>query len=85
MESDGKDNFIDLASYRKIDASRKPRGNIVKASRIIMEGVEQVGTPGDGEDQPTVVFHRVDDKIVSIEFSCKCGRSALVSIDYEQE
>jgi hypothetical protein len=62
-----------------------PRSNIIKASRVVRAKAEQVVVASDVDVEPTVLLHKDGDKIVAVEFLCKCGRSTKVQLSYEQE
>jgi hypothetical protein len=77
--------FIDLAEYRQVSGPGKPRGNIIKSAQISFRGVQQIGAPSERSDDPIVMLEKDGDRIVKAEFVCKCGRSASVQFEYEQE
>ncbi len=77
--------FIDLASYRKVDAPGRAHGNIIKASRITVADSAEIDPPSDEPGKPVVVLHREGDRITTAEFICQCGRSATFQLEYEQE
>jgi len=77
--------FLDLAAYKKIDVPLKRRGNIIKAGHISIVGKEKVGVLSDANDDPIVVLHKEEERVTSAEFVCKCGRSVVLHLDYEQE
>ena len=77
--------FLDLASYKRVEVPIHTRGNIIKAGRVTSVGTEKVGVIASGQDDPVVVLHKEGEQVVSAEFICKCGRSAMLHLDYEQE
>lgn len=77
--------FLDLAAYKKVEVPAQTRGNIIKAAHIAITGKERIGVLSDGKDEPVVVLHKDGERVSSAEFVCKCGRSVLLHLDYEQE
>jgi len=74
--------FTPLAAYRgECTARPKAGGNVIKASLV---SVKRGGTVSPVEDgDPDVLVHRDGEKIVKIEFTCRCGRTSTVEFDYE--
>ena len=80
-----KRNFVDLVDYHEKRKRMGPRGNIIKAARIVRSGSEQVVVASEVGVEPTVLLHKDGDRVVAVEFLCKCGRSTTVHLSYEQE
>ncbi len=78
-------SFLDLASYSRVDVPGEVRGNIIKAAHISISGTEKVGVIAGLKDEPVVVLHKEGERVTSAEFVCKCGRSVVLHMDYEQE
>ncbi len=77
--------FLDLASYTRVDVPEQIRGNIIKAAHISIGGTEKVGVLAGMKDDPVVVLRKEGERVTSAEFVCKCGRSVILEMDYEQE
>ncbi len=77
--------FLDLAAYKRVGVPEQIRGNIIKAAHISIAGTEKIGVLAGAKDEPVVVLHKEGEKVTSAEFVCKCGRSVILHMDYEQE
>ena len=74
--------FTPLAAYRgECKGPQRSGGNVIKASLIAVKRAGTVSPVDDGA--PDVLVHRDGDRIVKIEFTCKCGRTSTVEFDYE--
>jgi len=74
--------FTPLAAYRgECKGAQRSGGNVIKASLIAVHKGDRVSPLDDGE--PDVLIHRDGDRIVKIEFTCRCGRTSTVDFDYE--
>jgi len=74
--------FTPLAAYHgETKPGLRAAGNVIKGSLVSVHRGDSVSPMEDGE--PDVLVHRDGDKIVKIEFTCKCGRTSSVEFDYE--
>jgi len=74
--------FTPLAAYRgECAPGQRSAGNVIKASRVDVRRGGTVAPVDDGE--PDILVHRDGDRIVKIEFTCRCGRTSTVEFDYE--
>ncbi|MGA9120031.1 MAG: hypothetical protein WB699_11775 [Bacteroidota bacterium] len=85
MKPSEEKGFLDLASYKKVDMPSKLHGNIIKAAHVSAVGAQKVGILAETKDDPMVILHKDGDRVTSAEFICKCGRSATLHLEYEQE
>jgi hypothetical protein len=87
MNAESNDQqFTDLLAYNKVDMGRSNSAqNVIKSDHVVKNGVQQVSLPTGDSDEPTLLIHREGDQIVSVEFQCKCGRSASVRLEYDEE
>jgi hypothetical protein len=88
-EGEGMENqqpqFMDLAEYRRADVPRRVRGNIIKSTQVFLGGTQQIGQAAGESDDPVVLLHREGERITSAEFVCRCGRCAILNLEYAQE
>jgi hypothetical protein len=56
-------------------------GNVIKSNSVTVKDKTTVSPIEDGE--PDILVHRDGDRIETIEFTCKCGRTSAVSFDYD--
>ena len=56
-------------------------GNVIKSASVTVRENRTVSPIEDGE--PDILVHRDGDRIVKIEFTCKCGRTSAVTFDYD--
>jgi hypothetical protein len=80
-----QEKFVDLASYKAINVTKRIRGNIIKSANISMGNSVQVGVTTEGKAEPIILLHRDGDRVIAAEFVCKCGRSATLHLDYEED
>jgi hypothetical protein len=87
MTDESRDvGFTDFLEFKAANAPAKPRmSNVVKATEVRFERNHRVEIPDVEANQPSVILHHVGDTVQNIEFSCKCGRSAIVRVEYEEE
>ena len=77
------EDFVEFGSFKQIVGMR-PRisGNLLK-SKQVTQTVKSIQVSSEDEDQPTIIVRRSQDVVDSIEFSCRCGRIAEVSLKYD--
>ena len=87
MSTDTRENgFTDFLEYKASVAAPKARSsNVIKATEARFQSSHQVEIPDVEGDQPSVILHHVGGTVQNIEFACKCGRTALVRVEYEEE
>jgi hypothetical protein len=87
MNAESNDQqFTDLLAYNKVDMGRSHSAqNVIKSSHVVNNGVQQVSIPSGNSDEPTLLIHRDGERIISVEFQCKCGRSTSVRLEYDEE
>ena len=74
--------FTPLAAYHgECKPGLRAAGNLIKAGLISVHRGDRVSPLDDGD--PGVLVHRDGDRIVKIEFTCKCGRTSTVYFDYD--
>jgi hypothetical protein len=83
------DGFMELAEFR-LGGGKEPEmpssvHNVLKKSRVIRKGVEEVGLGEEHQDDPMVFVQRDGDRVTSVDFLCKCGRSASLRLEYDEE
>lgn len=87
MNAESNDQqFTDLLAYDKVDVGRNYSAqNVIKSGLVVKRGVQQVSLPAGDSDGPTLLIHRDGDRIVSVEFQCKCGGAASLLLEYDEE
>jgi hypothetical protein len=81
-----EEEFTDLASYQKVNMPGvRSDANVIKRVHVVHSGVEEIHRDSDGHASPDVVVHRDGDVIVGIDFVCKCGHSASIRLEYDEE
>jgi hypothetical protein len=86
-ERQGQDmGFTLLTDFHRVDTGEKRlNGNVVKRSRVHPGGVQKIGLADGEKDEPRIVVHKNGESVESIEFTCICGRSATLRLDYRGE
>lgn len=83
------EDFTELAEFRfggSKEADQLSSGhNVLKRHQIIRKGVEEVGVGDENSDDPMVFVQREGDKVTGVDFHCKCGRSASLRFEYDEE
>lgn len=80
------DTFISLASFeRERLQPKKITGNVIKRKTVICTGKHKVYNDEGDENQPSIIVHRNDNAVEGVEFICTCGKSSMVSFDYEDK
>ena len=80
------ESFTDLSSFEAVVPCRSERnGNVIKGPNMVAGGVRVIEMVDGVGDRPSIVVHRVDERIESLEFICKCGRGTLVRLEYDGE
>jgi hypothetical protein len=78
--------FTDLLHFKRADPSPQGfSGTVIKAGHARCSGTHTVGVVDGEPHEPTILIHRQGEEVESIEFQCKCGRSATVQIHYAEE
>ncbi len=78
--------FAEFHEFPKVgNSARRARENVVKASHIVNRGAQELHTVENDPGQPDIVVHREGNKVISLDFQCKCGCSAAVRFEYDEE
>jgi hypothetical protein len=81
-----EEEFTDLASYKKVNMPGiRSDDNVIKRVHVVHSGVEEIHRDIDSHGSPDIVVHRNGDVVVGIDFICKCGHSASVQLEYDEE
>ena len=83
-----KDEFTELADFTfgTGDTSQLAhKRNIIKRDQVIQKGVEEVGLDEKHQEDPLVFVQRDGDRVTEVDFLCKCGRSASLKLEYDEE
>jgi hypothetical protein len=59
--------------------------NVLKRGQIVSKGVQEVGMDEKHPDDPLVFVQRDGDRVTHVDFLCKCGRSASLRLEYDEE
>ena len=80
--------FTELADFTLNRPDEPPmlaKHNVIKRSQVVARGIQEVGLgEADGED-PLVLVQRDGDRVTGVDFLCKCGRSAKLKLEYDEE
>jgi hypothetical protein len=82
------DSFTELAVFAvggEEQHETSSRRNVLKRGQFIRRGVEEVSVDQKGPDDPLVFVQREGDHVTGIDFLCKCGRSASLRLEYDEE
>jgi hypothetical protein len=78
--------FTELAEFPKVGVCKvQLRGYIIKANSVVLGKDKKVGIADSSPEQPSLIIHKSGDVIESAEFVCKCGRSATLQFDYDDQ
>jgi hypothetical protein len=84
----GTEEFTELADFTLGGtvprASRSPR-NVIKRRQVVRRGVEEVGVDEKSSEDPLLYVQRDGDRVTGVDFLCKCGRSASLRLEYDEE
>lgn len=81
-----EEDFTDLASYKKVKMPGiRSDDNVIKSVHVVHSGVEEIHRDTEHHGSPDVVVHRDGDIVVGIDFVCKCGHSASIRLEYDEE
>ena len=81
-------DFTELADFKlgkEEHQSLKTRKNVLKSKQVVKKGVEEVGLDEKNSQDPLVFVQRDGDRVTSVDFLCKCGRSASLRMEYDEE
>ena len=84
----GTEEFTELADFTlggaepHVPGSRK---NVLKREQIVRKGVEEVGVDEKSSEDPLLFVQRDGDRVTGVDFLCKCGRSASIRLEYDEE
>ncbi len=67
--------------HRGVDARR----NVVKRAQVVRKGIEEVGLEERSAEDPMIYVQRDGDRVTGVDFQCKCGRSASLRLEYDEE
>ena len=67
--------------HRGVSAKR----NVVKRAQVVRKGIEEVGLEERSAEDPMVYVQRDGDRVTGVDFQCKCGRSASLRLEYDEE
>jgi hypothetical protein len=78
--------FTDLAAFQHVATpSAATKSSIIKSSEVSVGGKAIIEVLDGNHSEPTVYIHRDGDKILKIEFTCSCGKSTHLDLEYEGE
>jgi len=81
-----KNSFIDLASFDCIHSSgAMNKSSVIKSSSVKHGGVQTIEIIEGETSEPSIHIQREGNRIESIDFVCTCGKTAHVSLEYEEE
>jgi|WetSurMetagenome_2_1015567.scaffolds.fasta_scaffold28657_4 hypothetical protein len=84
----GTDEFTELADFTLGGAEAHAPGsrrNVLKRKQVLRRGVEEVGVDDKSPDDPLLFVQRDGDRVTGVDFLCKCGRSASLRLEYDEE
>jgi hypothetical protein len=84
----GTDEFTELADFRLEGAEHQAQGsprNVLKRKQVLPGGVEEVGVDDKNPDDPLLFVQRDGNRVTGVDFLCKCGRSASLRLEYDEE
>jgi hypothetical protein len=82
------EDFTELADFTLGSGSQNPprlTHNVIKRRQVIRKGIQEVGMDEKHSEDPIVFLQRDGDKVTKVDFLCKCGRSASIRLEYEEE
>jgi hypothetical protein len=82
------EDFTELADFKLGGEDRqafRSKKNVIKRKQVIKKGVEEVGLDEKNSQDPLVFVQRDGDRVTSVDFLCKCGRSASLRLEYDEE
>lgn len=79
-------SFTDLATFQHVaTTSSSTKSNIIKSSTVHAGGKATIEVLDGNHSEPTVFIHRDGERILKIEFTCSCGKSTHLDLEYEGE
>jgi hypothetical protein len=82
------EEFTELADFTAEGCHKNPprlTRNVVKRKQAVARGVQEVGMDEKHPDDPLVLLQRDGDTVTKVDFLCKCGRSASIRLEYDEE
>jgi hypothetical protein len=82
------EEFTELADFAlggKQEQGPQSSHNVIKRNQVVRKGVQEVGMDEKHPDDPLVYVQREGDHVTQIDFLCKCGRSASLRLEYDEE
>jgi hypothetical protein len=82
------EEFTELAEFTVGSGQQYPprhTRNVIKRRQAVRKGVQEVGMDEKHLDDPLVFLQRDGDKVTKLDFLCKCGRSASIRLEYDEE
>lgn len=82
------EDFTELADFKpggEDHRALKTKKNVIKRTQVVKRGVEEVGLDEKNSQDPLVFVQRDGDRVTSVDFLCKCGRSASLRLEYDEE
>jgi hypothetical protein len=82
----GDRDFADLESFEAIRSQGGLQaGNVLKGAHVAPGEARAIEIHDESEDQPAIIVRREGDRVVGIEFICKCGCSTTVTLERVDE
>jgi hypothetical protein len=79
----GTEEFTELADFTLGGAELHAPGsrrNVLKRRQVMRRGVDD-----KSPDDPLLFVQRDGDRVTGVDFLCKCGRSASLRLEYDEE
>lgn len=80
------DTFTEFQEFPRVGSQgERTHRTLVKASQIIHRGEQEVHLVDDDPNQPNIIVQKDGERVVAIDFHCKCGCSTTVRFEYDEE
>jgi hypothetical protein len=84
--SQERDSFVGLTSFHHVSGAAKSlKSSLVKSTCVKNVGDSKIEVIDGCGAEPSVLVHKLDEKIVKIEFQCSCGKSTHLDLEYDAE
>jgi len=78
--------FVELGSATiSKQTGARAEGNIFKNIQVSSVQFNSFPDQPHNDCEPVVHVHKAGDKLESIEFVCSCGKSKVITFDYDEE
>jgi len=79
-------SFTDLGSFQHVaTSSSSTKSSVIKSSTVHAGGKAVIEVLDGNHSEPTIYIHRDGERILKIEFTCSCGKSTHLDLEYEGE